>query len=35
MLFKSLGKNEHVERTQLQQLPFDMTVAQAVETVER
>ena len=35
ILFKSLGKNEHVVRTEFKQLPFDMTVAQAVALVEQ
>ena len=35
ILFKSLGKNEHVTRTDFKQLPLDTTVAQAVEMVER
>jgi len=35
LLFKSLGKNEHVERTEFKQLPFGMTVAEAVALVEQ
>ena len=35
ILFKSLGKNEHVVRTDFKQLPYDITVAQAVALVEQ
>jgi hypothetical protein len=35
ILFKSLGKNEHVVRTDFKQLPYDMTVAQAAALVEQ
>jgi hypothetical protein len=34
LLFKSLGRNEHVERTGIKLLPFGMTVAEAVALVE-
>ena len=35
IFFKTLGKNERVTRTEFRQLPFDMTLVQAVELVER
>ena len=35
ILFKSLGKNEHVERTRIKQIPFDTTLSQAVAMLER
>ncbi len=35
ILFKSLGKNEHVVRTEFKQLPYDMSVAQGVELIEQ
>jgi hypothetical protein len=35
ILFKSLGKNEHVERANFQLLPYDMSVKDAVALVEQ
>lgn len=35
ILFKSLGKNEHVERTQIRLIPFGTGIAEAVAMVER
>lgn len=35
ILFKSLGKNEHVERTDFKLLPFDMSVKDAVALIEQ
>ena len=35
MLFKSLGKNEHVERTGIRLIPFDTTLPQAVALLEQ
>lgn len=35
ILFKTLGKNEHVERTDFKLLPFDMSVKDAVALIEQ
>jgi hypothetical protein len=35
MLFKEIGKNEHVVHSEFRQLPQDISVAQAVEMLER
>ena len=35
ILFKALGKNEHVERTDFQLLPYDLTVKDAVALIEQ
>jgi hypothetical protein len=35
MLFKDIGKNEHVIHSEFRQLPSDISVAQAVELLER
>ncbi len=35
ILFKSLGKNEHVDRTEIRLIPFDLSIPDAVAMVER
>jgi hypothetical protein len=35
MLFKEIGRNEHVVHSEFQQLSRDISVAQAVELLER